>query len=263
VRLFAASTLLAVAFAVAGCGADEKESSRVTRAPSTLPAQTETTPATTEETSTPRDVVVYLLLHGRVQPVARTVAAPAVARAALEALFAGPTARERDIGLTSGVPAETTIEQLAIANGVATVDLEPCPPLAQIVLTLTQFSTVKTVSGSCARGRRLSRADFEDASPQILVESPLVDQEVESPARVHGSANTFEATFQGEIVDRDGRIVAHKTVTATSGSGTRGTFDVSIPFDVTREGGELVVYEDSAEDGSRIHVVEIPLELRP
>ena len=262
-RLFAASTLLAAVLAVAGCGSEDEGSAPVTEAPSTLPARTEATRTTTEDETAPRDVVVYLLLGDRVQPVARTIRTPAVARAALEALFDGPTAREREVGLTGGVPAATTIDRLAVAAGVATVDLQPCPPLAQVVYTLTQFSTVESVTGSCSRGRRLTRADFEAASPQILVESPLLDQELESPARIHGSANTFEATFQAELVDSDGRVVAHKTVTASSGSGTRGTFDVSIPFAVTRQGGELVVYEDSAEDGSRIHVVEIPLRLRP
>jgi germination protein M len=263
VRVFAASTLLAVVLVLAGCGSGDEKSSSVTQMPSTLPAETETAPPPTQEQTAPRDVVVYLLAHGRVQPVGRTVATPAVARAALEALFEGPNAREREVGLTSAVPGTTTIEQLAIAHGNATVDLQPCPPLAQVVFTLTQFETVKTVSGRCTAGRRLTRADFERSSPQILVESPVLDQAVESPVDVHGSANTFEATFQAEIVDVDGRVVAHKTVTATSGSGTRGTFDVSIPFEVTRAGGSLVVYESSAEDGSRIHIVEIPLKLQP
>jgi germination protein M len=255
--------LLLAAIALAGCGSEEVAEPPESETSVTLPARTEPAATTAEEEPATRGVLVYLLRGDRVQPVARTAASPAVARGALESLFDGPTARERQVGLDSAVPAATTIERLGIANGVATVDLRPCPPLAQVVFTLTQFSTVEAVNGSCTHGRRLTRADFEDTSPPILVESPLPDDDVASPARIRGSANTYEATFQAEIVDWDGRVVAHKTVTATSGSGTRGTFDVSIPFSVTRAGGELVVYEDSAEDGSRIHIVEIPLRLTP
>jgi hypothetical protein len=37
-----------------------------------------------------------------------------------------------------------------------------------------------------------------------------------------------------------------------------------VPFKVAEQGpGKLVVYELSAEDGSRLHEVEIPLELVP
>ena len=53
-------------------------------------------------------------------------------------------------------------------------------------------------------------------------------------------------------------------MTATSGSGTRGTFDFTVPFTVEHaQSGKLVVFESSAENGSRIHVVEIPLRLEP
>ena len=84
-----------------------------------------------------------------------------------------------------------------------------------------------------------------------------------SPLRLRGTANTFEATFQVELLDADGRVVGKRFATATSGSGTRGTFDVTVPFSARKPGGTLVVYEDSAKDGSRINVVRIPLRLQP
>ena len=77
-----------------------------------------------------------------------------------------------------------------------------------------------------------------------------------------GTANTFEATFEYEVLDAAGKVVAKHFVTATSGSGTRGTYDVTIRFDAPAGAGKLVVYELSAADGSRIHQVEIPLTLR-
>ena len=95
------------------------------------------------------------------------------------------------------------------------------------------------------------------------MESPLAFEEVTSPLRVSGTANTVEATFNYELTDPDGKIVDENFVTATSGTGTRGTFDfTTAPFTVPFDGvGELIVFELSAKDGSRINLVEIPLKM--
>ena len=63
--------------------------------------------------------------------------------------------------------------------------------LAQIVYTLTQFPTVESVE---IDGESYTRADFEEQTPSVLVESPLPFEEVTSPLRATGTANTFEAT---------------------------------------------------------------------
>ena len=132
--------------------------------------------------------------------------------------------------------------------------------LAQFVYTLTQFDTAGPVE---IQGRRLTRADFEDQTPAILVESPLSFEQVASPVRATGTANTFEANFQYELTDTDGRIVDENFVTATSGTGTRGTFEfTTAPFTIPFDGvGSLIVFESSAKDGSRINLVEIPLSM--
>jgi germination protein M len=206
-------------------------------------------------------VRVYFLGRGSVRPVARRVRSRPLARAAFAQLLAGPNARERGAGLTTALaprPAPT----LDVANGIATVPLSPTSPAAraQIVYTLTQFPGVRAVV--LGSGRPLRRMDFERQTPPLLVESPLPGTRVTSPLRIRGTANVFEATFQADVVDGNGKVLAHKTVTATSGSGQRGTFDATLVF--ARAGrGTLVVYENSAADGSRIHQVEIPLELRP
>ncbi|HEU5206390.1 MAG TPA: Gmad2 immunoglobulin-like domain-containing protein, partial [Gaiellaceae bacterium] len=109
----------------------------------------------------------------------------------------------------------------------------------------------------------LTRADFEEQTPAILVESPLAFEDVASPLQVTGTANTFEANFEYELTDTDGKIVDESFVTATSGTGTRGTFDFTtdaftVPFDGV---GALIVFERSAEDGSRMNLLEIPLRM--
>ncbi len=130
--------------------------------------------------------------------------------------------------------------------------------------TLTQFPTVRSVDleGAAYLVTGFSRDDFEELTPAILVESPLSFDDVTSPLRATGTANTFEANFQYELTDTDGRIIAEHFVTATSGTGTRGTFEFTVPFTVNFDGvGELIVFESSAKDGSRINLVEIPLRM--
>jgi germination protein M len=268
--------LLVTLLLAAGCGSAEEASGPAATPPPPPPTTTEAVPTTTVPPPPPAvpagetNVSVYFLRDGQIAAARRTVPkTQAVARAALEQLAAGPTAREREAGLTTSIPRTLAIDRLEIADGTATVDFadEECPSIAQIVYTLTQFPTVERVTGNCiptkAYGRGLRRSDLEQVTPPIFVESPAVGETVTSPLHVTGTANTFEATFIVNVTDWDGRIVAEQYVTATSGSGERGTFDVSVPFEVDRPGGSLIVFERSAEDGSQQHVVEIPLDLRP
>lgn len=235
--------------ALGGCGGGTKQSTT-----------TETTPLPPTTTL----ARAYFLLHGRVQAVRREVpATTSLSDAVLAALIRGPSRREVELGFSTSVPSVAVWDTGRTTEGVLAVDIGSLrrPALAQVVYTLTQLAPSRAVY---VNGKPYTRADFEDETPAILVESPLPFQNVTSPLRATGTANTFEATFEYELVDPDGKIVATHFVTATSGSGTRGTFDFTVPYTVDRGGlGELVVLERSAKDGSRIHIVEIPLRLAP
>jgi hypothetical protein len=129
--------------------------------------------------------------------------------------------------------------------------------LAQIVYSLTSFPTVKSVNGK-------TRSDVEAFAPPILVEHPAAQDTVTSPLHVTGTANTFEATFNYRLENASGKLLAKHFVTATSGTGTRGTFDFSVPFTVdSAQEGTLAVFELSADDGSVIHERRIPFWLTP
>ena len=244
--------VVVIAFVVAGCnrGNDEVASTDATT----------TTTTTAPQTSAVR---IYLVnADTKVWPVRRAVA-EATPAAALDALLAGPTEIEvNGAGLGTVVHPGTKVRKLDVTDGVAHVELSrtlSAPALAQLVYTLTQFPSVKSVA---IQGKTHTRADFEERTPAILVESPLPYEIVKSPLRATGTANTFEATFNYELVDPTGKIVAKHFVTATSGTGTRGTFDFTAPFKIAEDGfGKLVVFELSAKDGSRVNMAEIPLAM--
>jgi germination protein M len=277
--------LLAVA-ASAGCGSGSKvRTVTVTTTAGTPPV---TQPATTTTQGSVASTVVPYFIEGDQVAAGEPVATPerGVAAVALRAVLDGPNGRELAAGLTTAVPPDTRLLDLAIADGLARVDLsgrfregEGAPAtrerLAQVVYTLTQFPTVKTVRlridghtvsslGGVKLDRGLTRGDFENETPAILVELPGFGTAVSSPFTARGTANTFEATFEWELRGASGDVLAKHFETATSGTGTRGTFYFPVAFRVGRTTqGSLVVFERSAADGSRIHVRSIPLTLQP
>lgn len=222
-----------------------------------------------EEDAQTIELKVYEIWNGKLWPARRVVPfTESVERAALDALLEGPTDQEfEDLGFRSYLPAGADVQGLEIEGPRARVEVTQGlreDGLAQLVFTLTQFPAIESVEvvtpSSSATYRR---ADFETFTPAILVEDPLPFEEVASPLTVSGTANTFEATFAYEVTDTDGRIVDENFVTATSGTGTRGTFEFTtaefeIPFDGV---GALFVFERSAKDGSRVNLVEIPLRM--
>jgi hypothetical protein len=244
--------------------------------PSTPPAAS-VTAASPSLTPLARQTVVsvYLLNNGHIAASHRVVFGPAVARAAVESLLVGPTESDAAFGYVSKVPSNVQLSGLTISDGTARLSLTgnvsiPAAGVAQVVCTLTQFSSVDrvavTLNGNAltipSAGTSLTRADVEAMLPAVLVESPTVGETVRTPLRVVGSANTFEAVLRLEVTDWDGRIVADVIAHATSGTGTRGTFDVTIPFIVNRAGiGEVIASYDSPKDGSRVVVAEIPLHV--
>jgi hypothetical protein len=171
-----------------------------------------------------------------------------------------------------------------IEDGIATVNLSGefesgggsaslAARLAQVVYTLTQFPTIELVrfaldgepvevfgGEGLIMDHPVGRADYDQWTPLIFVESPAVGDTIANPVRVHGTANTFEATFVVQILDADGTILADEVVTATSGSGTRGTFDVTVAYNAPSGAeGTLYVFEASARDGTPVHEVRIPI----
>ena len=285
--------VLAAVVALAGCGSDDDGdaggSTTATGTGSTTTTATTTENGTTTAPQEEQRLLVYLLRGEKVGAAARLVPeSPGVGAAALRELLAGPTSAERDAGLATEIPADTRMLGLEIEEGVATVDLSSefesgggslsmQARVAQVVHTLTQFPTVQSVAfwldGQPVESiggegvlvdPPVDRADFEDLAPAILLESPAPGETVAGPFRLLGTSNTFEATFMFQLRDASGNELASGFGTATSGSGERGTFDHEVTFSAGSAGaGVLKMWEASAEDGSEIHVVEIPVQISP
>jgi germination protein M len=237
--------IVALGLLVAGCG---EGNTGVAQAPETTIRPSTTTAATTVEQPLSLELF-FLAPDGKLVAASRAVARTQTPGAATLHELIDPV-ENTTTQVTDGL-------QLTIDAGRAHVTGASLAgaALAQVVYSLTSFPTVVSVNGK-------TRADVEDFAPAILVEHPAPGEEVASPLRVTGTANTFEATFNYRLEDAQGNTLTKSFVTATSGSGTRGTFDFTVPFTIaSAQDGRLAVFELSAEDGSVIHERDIPLRL--
>lgn len=272
--------------------------------PSVAPGSPDLTPApsspagTPDPTSPTGTTVVRAYFHlagpqggeGLVAVLRQTPETEAVARAAMNGLLGGPQGTELDASpaITSAIPAGTRLLGLSISDGIATVDLSrdfeagggsrsAFGRLAQVVYTLTQFPTVRSVvfqvegetvtvfgSEGIVIDGPMARGDFEDFLPAIFVDRPAWGAAIGNPATVSGTANVFEAQFLITLFDASGKELFGGPVMATSGSGTRGTFEITIPYDVDQaQWGTLRAWNASARDGSPEDIRDYPVWLTP
>ena len=247
-------------------------------------------------------------------PVLRTVPkSTATATAAMKALLAGPSAKERAPArpIETLIPAGTELLGIKISGGLATVDLSAefaslSPDgawdlgsyslhgrVAQVVYTLTQFTTVdrvdfkldgkpvKVLNGmpdpetgaaeTIAMDKPVTRATSSDHYsyrdhflPLIFVDRPAWGAGLSNPGRVTGLANVDEAQFRVALLDRNGKVLTDVPVMATCGTGCWGRFDVTLRYDVSSaQWGTLRVWDISEYSGRPVAVREYPVYLRP
>lgn len=219
----------------------------------TATAPTETAPAAPK-------VGVWFLRGGTLVRVEmeQALGADRAPRGALEALLAGPPA-----GYETAVVPGTKVESFSVADTIATIKLSGRTPvdrgLEQIVATLTDFDEINWVRFGVEEGlvdRTLASGAVDTAAPVELVRAEYDGVKV----RFAGTADTFEANVQLRLV-HDGTELATTFVTATCGSGCRGSFEgaIDVPaglIDPTTgavtSGGplRLEAFTTSAQDGS-------------
>lgn len=266
----------------------------------TSPPSTTSPPTTASSTTTdPAELeggAVYFLLEELDPEAAGPYLVPVFRRvdasdpvAVVEALMAGPTTDEIEgtTSISTSIPEGVEVLGVEVTDGVATVDLTGAfddgggsfsmfSRLAQVTFTLTRLDSVEEVvfhldgepvTVFSSEGIELdgpqTREDYLDLLPPVFVDRPAWGQEVESPVEVRGLSNVFEAVSQVMLTDDDGEPLSEETVTASCGTGCWGDWEASIDYEIDREQfGALIVWTNSAEDGSRIHVREYPVQLR-
>jgi hypothetical protein len=301
---------MVLAAAVAACGGDDGVPATTTTpttptTPTTAPASsvpTTAVPASTTTTSGPTPttdpgdalvvpagqtmVRIWFLRGERFEPAYRT---GTTATQAVRALLAGPVAGDGD-GLTTAIPAGTTLRGMTVAGGVVTVDLtgtfaagggslSMAARLSQVVATVTEFpgvtgvllaldgTRIDTLGGEGLDvSAPLGRANCEPFLPFVIVTEPLPGALVTSPVRVAGLNTTYENTVGLWVVDDTGRILADGWATGTgeiydqAGRPVWGPFASTVAFDPRgATTGAVVGYDTSAEDGTVTTAFRVPV----
>lgn len=215
--------------------------------------------------------------------------------AALEAWIEGPEDEEL-VGL---VPSNVTIEYVEDVDGVANVSFSKeiqeirlgstgeTMLVEQLAMIMEQFgfeSTQILVDGEMGDslfGHLYTADPFmaqdpenyqwidEKESQEIVLENeafkifePAPNSEVNDQIVVKGLARVFEATVQYEF--EDGHYVFDQGfITASEGAPGWGEFEIILDLDKVPNGpARIIIYEESAKDGSRVHELEIPVTIK-
>lgn len=108
----------------------------------------------------------------------------------------------------------------------------------------------------------LTGSSFSPDQGGILVSGPAGGATVSSPITVGGRANVFEANVSLRLLDQDGKELATTFATASCGTGCWGDFTATLVYMVDHEQrGTIEVFQASADDGSALDMVRIPVTL--
>lgn len=100
-------------------------------------------------------------------------------------------------------------------------------------------------------------------APLITIDIPAEGADVSTPIEMTGTANTFEAALTVDVLDAAGETLCARSIMATSGTGTPGTWATTLDIPPRDVYAPVTVraYEFSAMDGSKINLVERPVML--
>ncbi|HWH32126.1 MAG TPA: Gmad2 immunoglobulin-like domain-containing protein [Egibacteraceae bacterium] len=257
--------LLGLAACGDGGGGTEPTPSPTTASPSPTESETEATQESTAWFVRAADGWMWVEPETHLVPQTE-----GVARAAMEVLFAGETDDPNLDSMVEGVE----VLGADIDGDVLTVDVsgdidpdgagrgsaEEIAFAQQLAYTAAQFDGVRAVR-LLVDGEEITdlwgHLDWsQPIEPDPFAETPITIDEpgwgAEVPQRAltaSGEANTFEATLAVRLIDPDGAVAEEEWITATSGSGTRGTWEHTFSSELDRPGTWAVEAEEPDPSG--------------
>ena len=154
------------------------------------------------------------------------------------------------------------------------IPAQPTPAPATSVPAAAAPTSPPIASETPAPAASPTRLPLRPAQEEaILILEPGPGSRVTSPLRVAGIADsTFEQALVVRLVLDDGTLLALEPTTIQTPMGTRGPFEVDVPFDLAGERSALLqVYSASARDGGLTHLSSVgvllaiggPADIRP
>jgi spore germination protein GerM len=149
--------VVAVALSATACGIPSDDHA-VLAAPGSVPfdllGQAPPATVTTLQAAPTEKATIFLVQGERLAPVQRELPAPVSVESVLEALEAGPTATEVQLGLRTALLASGLVKSGSVSGGIATIDLgQPFTDIAGRDQILALAQIVSTVTGLPGVGR--------------------------------------------------------------------------------------------------------------
>ncbi|MCU0270368.1 MAG: GerMN domain-containing protein [Acidimicrobiales bacterium] len=236
--------LVASAIVTAACNADEQTATTASST-TTAMAAAETSTTTTAVPTVPaptrdgfrvyflrdcpdgdRDASTCRVAVGEL----RTTDGDDVARAALDAVLAGPNDAEQAAGLSTNVDPRTVVNSFSVTDGVATVDVirsfetaNTQPQVAQVVYTLTQFPEIRAVqflidgeTNGATGVPPVGRDAYTGWAPAVLVETPTLNAFAPTELVVAGTVAADVTRLSWSVLGPDGSVVSTGTADAAA-----------------------------------------------
>jgi len=143
--------------ALSGCGVPPDDHATLA-APGSVPfdllGQAPSAPVAPPPASPTEKATLFLVQGERLAPVQRELPAPVSVESVLEALAAGPTATEAELGLRTALLAPGLMRSGGVSGGIATIDLgQPFTEIAGRDQIVALAQIVSTVTGLPGVGR--------------------------------------------------------------------------------------------------------------
>ena len=149
--------LLPIVAVAAGCGIPPDDRASLAQpgsVPYDLLGDSPAATATTQLSSQTEKATLFLVQGERLAPVQRDLPAPVSVQSVLEALSAGPTPTEVQLGLRTALLAPGLVESGGVQGGIATIDLgQPFTEIAGRDQIVALAQIVSTVTGLPGVGR--------------------------------------------------------------------------------------------------------------
>jgi LysM repeat protein len=157
-------------------------------------------------------------------------------------------------------PGSTVPEATATSAPTPTVAATPVITATATVTATPEVTATATVTATPVITEPVV---WTDPPLPIEVFSPVGNGLYHSPIEVVGFSQTFEGNVNLRLTDDEGNVLAERSTTGGSVDGF-AFFHSYLRFTVTEPiTGMLEIFETSAEDGSEINTVTIPLTLLP
>lgn len=152
----------------------------------------------------------------------------------------------------------------AFALGGCTRGIEESSEVLNSPRSTPSVSTTPTAIGSGTATSSPTGSETAVGERPIVLRTPLAGDEIVSPVRIQGTAESPDGVVTVTVLDAGGSMLAAMSVDVSCGTGCRGKFEAALAFFTpTRQWGTVVVSVPSGADTAPPYLAQAAVTLVP